>query len=328
MRTKVLIVTASNEPNVKNVLPLLRQMSVPVVRMDTDIFSDSSVCLRIGENVYGWALDTPSGTITNQEVKSVWYRQPKPPQAPSSLDPVYRSFIEEEAKRFLWSLWTSTAADQILWMNGPLTTRLLEFNKPLQLRVANRCGLSIPETLITNKPEEVLAAFEQWSGQMAIKTFGSKVSDLDGQGLGIYTNRVHRQDLEKYAEEVRLGPVLVQRYVPKYLELRITIVGHKIFTCAIHSQDSPRTQDDWRRYDFERVKHRPYLLPAEIQAKLLKFMKELRLVFGAIDMILTPEKEHVFLEVNPSGQWGWIEKLTGMPISEAIAETLANPTNL
>lgn len=120
---------------------------------------------------------------------------------------------------------------------------------------------------------------------------------------------------------------MLQEYVEKALEFRVTIIGGRIFTCAIHSQDSERTRHDWRRYDFEKVKHEVYQLPVEVEQKLLALMKEWGLVYGAMDMILTPSGEYVFLEVNPTGQWGWIEYLTGMPISRTIAELLMNPTS-
>ena len=121
-----------------------------------------------------------------------------------------------------------------------------------------------------------------------------------------------------------MAPVMAQEYVPKKLELRVTIVGEKIFTCAIYSQGSEKTKIDWRHYDSEKVKHEIFKLPKEIEHKILLFMKEAGLKFGAIDMILTPKDEFVFLEVNPSGQFGWIEDLTGMPISKSIAELLIN----
>ena len=83
---------------------------------------------------------------------------------------------------------------------------------------------------------------------------------------------------------------------------------------------------DWRRYDFGHVKHEPCELPPEIVKKLLQAMRIWDLQFGAIDMILTPKGDYVFLEVNPSGKWGWIEAITGMPISKAIADLLVDPT--
>lgn len=323
MDTKVLIVTSSNEPNVSNVSALLKKEPVTVIRINVDTDIERPFSFAIGEEVdWSLSLAAVSDDIRDYEALSVWYRRPELPQAPNVLDSVYHNFIESETRRFLWSLWTSADADRIFWVNHPLTTRLLENNKPLQLRVARRCGLSIPETLITNDPEAALVAFKKWNGEMIVKTFGSRTDDLSKKGLAIYTSRVSMEDLNRHAEEIRFGPVLFQRYIPKDIELRITIVGGKIFTCAIHSQDSPRTKDDWRRYDFARVDHEVYRLPDEVQDRLLHLMNELHLAFGAIDMILTPDGDYVFLEVNPSGQWGWIETITGLPISQAISDLL------
>lgn len=97
-------------------------------------------------------------------------------------------------------------------------------------------------------------------------------------------------------------PVVFQEYIEKQVELRITIVGDRIFAAEIHSQE--------------------FHLPDEISEKLLRLMQELGLVFGCLDLILTPEGEYVFLEINPAGQWGWIEHFTKMPITEALTDML------
>ena len=117
---------------------------------------------------------------------------------------------------------------------------------------------------------------------------------------------------------------MAQEYVPKKLEFRVTVVGHQVLACAIYSQDSERTKDDWRRYDFAKVKHENRVLPEDINIALLRLMDKCCLTYGAMDMILTPEGEYFFLEVNPSGQYEWIENLTKLPISRSIAEALAN----
>ena len=45
-------------------------------------------------------------------------------------------------------------------------------------------------------------------------------------------------------------------------------------------------------------------------------------MFGAFDLIQTPLEEYVFLELNPTGEWGMLERDLGYPISNAIAEAL------
>ena len=67
-------------------------------------------------------------------------------------------------------------------------------------------------------------------------------------------------------------------------------------------------------------------MPDEIKKACVDLTKYYGLEFGAIDLVLTPEGNYVFLEINPNGQWAWIEVLTRLPISDAIANLLANPS--
>src|SRR5439155_14491583 len=90
----------------------------------------------------------------------------------------------------------------------------------------------------------------------------------------------------------------------------------------IHSQATNHTRYDWRRYDFCKTPHRPHALPAEVQARCVRLVRRLGLCYGAIDMVLTPDGRYVFLEINPNGQYLWIEQETGLPISDAICDLL------
>ena len=121
---------------------------------------------------------------------------------------------------------------------------------------------------------------------------------------------------------------MFQQYIPKKTEFRVTIIGNNIHCAEIFSQKSPKTMHDWRNYDdFSKTPYVESELPEDISTKLLKSMKEFNLNFGAYDLIKTPDDEFVFLEVNPSGRWWWIQELTGMNIAKDIAEFLANPHN-
>jgi hypothetical protein len=125
------------------------------------------------------------------------------------------------------------------------------------------------------------------------------------------------------AASLRFCPVIVQAYVPKRVELRITVVGSEIFACEIHSQVTNRTKHDWRHYDLAHTPHSVHDLPPEVGARCRHLVTAFGLCYGAIDMILTPDGRYVFLEINPTGQFGWIEDLTGFPISAAIVQLLA-----
>lgn len=258
-----------------------------------------------------------------EEIKSAWFRRPEYPQAAAELPQWQMKFVQDESRAALYSLYSTLPC---FWMNHPfISVRLLEHNKLYQLDVAQQLGLTVPETIITNDTAELLAFCRECGGSLAVKCIqGHAYRERKTKtAFGLFTSRVTFDELAAQEESIAYAPVFAQRYIPKKIELRITVVGERFFSCAIHSQESERTKHDWRNYDFEKVRHEPYELPKEIEAKLRELMRFWRLSFGALDMIVTPSGEYVFLEINPGGQWGWIEDLAGLPISRAIAETLA-----
>jgi glutathione synthase/RimK-type ligase-like ATP-grasp enzyme len=56
-------------------------------------------------------------------------------------------------------------------------------------------------------------------------------------------------------------------------------------------------------------------------------MEHFGLNYGALDLILTPDGRHVFLEVNPVGEFFWLERCPGLPISKAIADILLSQSH-
>jgi glutathione synthase/RimK-type ligase-like ATP-grasp enzyme len=130
---------------------------------------------------------------------------------------------------------------------------------------------------------------------------------------------VEAADLERI-EQVRYAPVIFQEYV-EGVDLRITAVGDQLFPCEIDARKTSYPFD-MRMVVGESVV-RPAELPPSLHDALLALQRRLGLYYGAIDMRRTPDGEYVFLEVNPAGQWLFVERLTGMPIGQAVADLLA-----
>ncbi|MHB8523066.1 MAG: MvdC/MvdD family ATP grasp protein [Limisphaerales bacterium] len=331
MHNQIIILTNGGDPSVSPVIEHLAAMGQTYHRFDTESFpKESRIAIHLRASALtGFLAEGNHGSqnrdVRWENVKSVWYRRPVMGRVSEHLGLGPAQFAREEAAAALWSLYTSLDA---FWLNPPLIgSRLLEHNKLYQLKVAAILGLRVPRSLITNDPDELLTFCESNGGVLAVKVLKGNFFRREGNNvpLFVFTQRIELAQFLQCKDAIRMAPVLAQEYVPKKIELRVTVVGQKVFSCAIHSQNSPRTQHDWRRYDFANVKHEPYELPSEVIAKLQQLMKFWRLGFGAIDMIVTPDGEYIFLEINPTGQWDWIEKLTGMPISRAIAELLAYP---
>jgi glutathione synthase/RimK-type ligase-like ATP-grasp enzyme len=143
----------------------------------------------------------------------------------------------------------------------------------------------------------------------------------------VYTNRVREEDLVG-AEALRHSPMVFQELIPKAFELRVAYVAGETFAGALDVSGTSRGQTDWRRVAPEECRWEKAELPGEVASGLQALMSELGLVFGAVDLICTPASEYVFLEVNPGGEWGMLERDLGLPISEAIADALLDTRNV
>lgn len=253
-----------------------------------------------------------------EEFSSIWYLHPHLPKELLNFEPrEYRHFIHrqfEEARRALWSIFREKR-----WVNDPWATIAAD-NKAHQLHVASRVGFIVPDTLITSSPEHVREFYQRHEGNIVVKSFAtSPIPDKV-----IYTNRVSAQDLE-HIDSVKSSPSIFQKRLEKEYELRITVVGSNVFPVRIESQNDEATALDWRKKpklnDFE-VILKPTTIPKDVEGKIAKLMDTLGIRFGCIDMVVTPNGDHVFLEVNPSGQWYFVQLKTHLPIAEAIADLL------
>jgi glutathione synthase/RimK-type ligase-like ATP-grasp enzyme len=95
-----------------------------------------------------------------------------------------------------------------------------------------------------------------------------------------------------------------------------------VFAVAIDSQRDPHARHDWRHSQRQRLPFVPHRLPPEIESRCIALVERLQLSFGAIDMILTPDGRYVFIEINPNGEYDWIEHKTALPITDAICDLL------
>lgn len=191
--------------------------------------------------------------------------------------------------------------------------------------------MTIPPTLYTARlpiAQDFAAQHQDSIIYKPFKGFTSVSAPLEDGSVRvgrILTNRVAPTDLQEGPGFVPT-PGIFQPYIDKAFELRIVVVGQRIFACAIHSQHSARSRDDWRRYDLDNTPYEPYDLPAPIQAQIFRLMERMHLVFGSIDMIVTPTGEYVFLEVNPNGQFDWVAHRLHLPIYDYLAQMLLQAT--
>ncbi len=320
----VLIITNKADPHADVVLEKLEGRGVRVIRFNTEDFPRDIACTwKIGSEGVDGSLEFPlNRQVWLSQVKSCWYRRPDTLVIDSKISQVEaRKLALEESETFLKNLWVYLS--DRFWIGYPHKLRQAE-SKIFNLKLASELGFYIPKTLVTNQPEEAKRFFEECQGNLINKVLGRGQVEYFKDYFFVYTHRITAGDLD-HLNEIAYAPCLFQEYIPKRIEIRVTVVGSRVFACEIHSQENQRTVDDWRHYNFDDlkdVKHLVHELPLEIQDKCLRMVNHFGLNFATFDLVLTPDGKYVFLEMNPNGQWLWIEDLTGLPISEAITDLL------
>ncbi len=260
--------------------------------------------------------DAAGDVVDLSAVGAFWIRRPTRIHAsPATPNEALAHFVNSETSWFLEGLWQCVERPIV---NRPFVSRLASM-KAFQLGVAARLGFSVPETTLGNEPSAVRTLWGSSGGQMVVKGVREGMVLLDDESeRTLYTTPLAENDLV-HDGKLSGSPSIWQEYVPKSVELRVNVVGESVLSAEIHSQLSEKTRHDWRNYDFENTPHLVHELPAELQRLCIELVAELGLYSGAIDMVLTPEGEYVFLEINPGGEWMWIEKMCGLPIAEAYA---------
>jgi glutathione synthase/RimK-type ligase-like ATP-grasp enzyme len=314
----VLVITNKWDSTADVVVHKLAERNVKTFRLNTEeVCGDTNITLRIENSLFEGGFFSLKHEIKMSEIKSVYFRRPLYPEL-KDLDPDTREFVVGEITAYLTWLWF--ALSDRFWVSSFAAIRHAD-SKIKQLKIAPSLGFNIPDTVITNQPEVALSFFKKHNGCIVNKVLARGAVQVDGERKNIYTNPVSAEMLE-YVDTVSLVPCVFQEKIEKKVELRITVVGNNVFATEIHSQQNEQTKNDWRHYDLDNTPHHRHVLPENVKASCLALLKYYGLVFGAIDMILTPDGRYVFLEINPNGQWGWIEDLTKFPISDSIVDLL------
>ena len=194
-------------------------------------------------------------------------------------------------------------------------------NKLTCLFYAQQIGLDIPSTIITTQKNDLIA-FIQSNGECITKAISNMYKiEKPNSFQTIGTQLVTEAIIDKLDET--FFPTLIQKKIDKIFELRIFYLKGQFYPMAIFSQNDEQTKLDYRNYNREKPNRNiSFILPKEIEEKLQKLMDKLDLNTGSIDMVVTPEGEYVFLEVNPTGQFGWVSENCNYYLEEKIAHCL------
>lgn len=308
----ILVISHAGDDHATGVLDALRRIGHPAVLLDTASFPrDACLTQRFGPHPPQFSMNGRGPRIDFAECRVAWWRRPQPFTLDDGIDPATISFAYTECHEAVGGLW---AALELRWVNPPALDELAH-HKPYQLAAATAVGLTVPRTVITNDPEAARELIEELGPERTVyKTFLATEDHWR-------ETRVVRPDELQLLDRVRLAPVIFQEFVPASADLRVTVMGELLFATAIAPAPGGYSLD--YRMDIAGAAFAPTELPRVTVARLQRLMRRLGLVYGAIDLRLTPDGEYVFLEINPAGEWRFVEERTGQPLTETMASLLA-----
>lgn len=320
----VLILTHRHDHyTVDRVADALRERGARPQRIDTDRFpAELLLSSALGA---GDALVYGDVTIPSDAVKAVWMRHLGLPPLCEELDPAFRVGSQRESVAALYGF--LDGLHRARWIDPPDAVQAAE-NKLRQLRLARDAGIAVPRTLVSNDPARVRAFFAaERAGGVVAKMLTALSTSMEGSRFFVHTHAITEEDLEDL-DGLRYSPMVFQSRVPKARELRVAYVAGRCFAGAINTSEVEGAEVDWRRAAPGATPWRRDAVPDPVARALCALMTSLGLRFGAIDLIVTPDGGHVFLEVNPCGEWGMLERDLELPIAAAIADALLHPERM
>jgi len=321
---KVLVVTHSHDDQgVDKVISNLKENGAEAFRFNTDLYPTQVELSSWYTNTFEENVISYQGTSHNLSTfNAIWYRRNHIGEGlPEDMLDVHKFPAIEESKATLNGVLASWGIDKFTLDN--LKDHRYASNKQLQLKVASRLGLNIPQTLLSNSPDRVKSFVEQYPAVISKTHYSFSIVDEQDQEFRVYSQKWLPEELQDL-DWLVYAPLIFQEYVEKAYELRVIIIGDQVFCGKIPSQTSEKGKVDWRKDQSLMTSLAPYKLPEHIQLRLLRLMDYFRLNYGAIDLIKTPKGPYVFLEINPVGEFSWMDNLFDQKIAQAIALVLMN----
>ena len=315
----LLVITNKDDLTSDYLILRLRERGIPYVRINTEDFTRAfSIELTAdSRNSSANIVDRyASRRIDTKDVSGVYFRRPIPPVFQELRD-TDQEFAVRESLEALRSLWRHI--DESRWLNHPRRIQTSS-NKYEQLSIARSLGFRIPRTLITDEPSAIREFYDACEGRVIIKAVKHGYVSGNGSARLAFTSELNEVIINKLDS---FAHIPVER-VNKRCDVRVTVVGATVFSTAIFSQQQEGTRLDWRRMDLLDVElvHTPIKLPETLADQCRVLTGHFGLNFSAIDLVLEPDGNYVFLEMNPNGQWAWLEQRVGYPIRDAIIDFL------
>jgi hypothetical protein len=305
---KVLLVSNRFDFSTDFIAVELKKQSIEYIRINRDELKDYSIEFNPIIPELKAEYKGLTFMLSTKYLKSIYYR------APTFLRDIFQESLTEDDQliRTQWTAFVRSLCvfDKIKWLNNPVDIYKAEI-KPYQLYLANKFGIKVPKTIISN------STFKIGSEYIAIKSIDTAIVSKGEEEGFVYTEIYKNDELEI---EKFTSPFFNQQGLVPKLDIRVTVVENNAIAIKIFS--NTEIEEDWRRYK-NKLNYSVFELPKKIEDFCIEFVKALNLKFGAIDLILH-NKEYYFIEINPTGEWSWLQQNTGFKFDELIVNSLKN----
>ncbi len=316
--TKVLILTYEDDSHADSVRNHLNKKGIENLTVITEkLLTDYKINFHSKDLIY--TLEDKTRIVELDSSWNIWNRRVMIPERNKGMSKDLQDLIIDECEK-TWDGLLMAHKGKVV--NRP-QNHFYANNKLDQLKFAlgNGTGVFVPDTLVTNDPEKLKKFYERYNGNICFKLQKGAIIRTPMGNKVIYTNKVTDEHI-KNADLISSNPSLFQEYIDKEFEMRIISTDKTSTGIAIYSQNSEISKIDYRRYDFENVAHKKTNIPDTVKKFCSNMLKHYGLHFGAFDFIHSKDGKYFFLELNPNGQWLWLEEQSGYNLTKEIADNL------
>ena len=318
----VTIITATRDVHARAVEWALQKRGVQTeILMYGDYPQLVRISERIGSKQSSIAIDHINLGGYSGSIGALWRRRLCSPMVRSDLHRSDAAIALKESQCVIDSLEENFDSCAIMSANSIQGHRLAK-QKPVQLRLASAIGMPIPETLISNDPDEIRRFYKEHQGQVVIKPFTAPTWKAADRSFFTFTKQVPEFLLTDDAA-LQAAPAIYQEMIHKSYEVRAFFAGRSYLAAKLHSQDAEVGTHDWRRAGSENLGVEPIVLPEAVTQLCWEYMDALGIVTGSFDFAVTKSGDYVFFEVNEQGQFLWLEqRCPAMPALEMFTDFL------
>jgi hypothetical protein len=323
----ILIITNKEDVHPDRVIDILTKNNIPFFRLNTEaILSDYKITyVNDSINTFFYIRDIKRNvSLDTREISAIWERRPAKPEESNIQDEKIRQLCLKEANELVFEI--RYFLKEIFSIGHVFNDRIASA-KTLQHNVANKVGFLTPSAIISNDFSAAKKIVNKYNSvaQKSLSADSLELNDYEDYYV-FWTKKRQVEDIVNFPEDsFELTFNYLQEYIEKEFELRVTVVCDDIFACKIESQhlNEEEGKVDFRQgYEHELI-YSEFNLPHKIRLNCLAYLNQMNLNFGCFDILVTKNKEYIFLECNPNGQWSWIEEEAGLPISKSIAKHLS-----